>query len=90
MSSFTVNKMVMALALCMLLLGGFSFEAAGRISDDCHYSGQCVGDIDCTEHCTPQGYSHGSCKIRVFPSSTADPEIIHADYNMPGDCCCLH
>ncbi|KAI3996111.1 hypothetical protein MKX01_018180 [Papaver californicum] len=91
MSNLTATKMVVALALCLLLLGGFSVEAAGRVNDNCHYSGQCIGDIDCTEHCRSQGYSRGSCKIRVInPSSKVDLEVIDVDYNQPGDCCCLH
>ncbi|KAI3945120.1 hypothetical protein MKW92_007700 [Papaver armeniacum] len=89
MSNFNASKMVVALALCLLLLGVFSVEGA-RIDAACHYSGQCVGDIDCTEHCGSQGYSRGSCKIRVVPSSKVDQEIIHVDYDMPGNCCCLH
>ncbi|KAI3945122.1 hypothetical protein MKW92_007702 [Papaver armeniacum] len=78
-SNFSASKLVVALALCMLLSGGFSVEAAGRIND-----------YDCTGPCKSHGYSRGSCQIRIFPSSKVDPKTIHVDYDMPGKCCCLH
>ncbi|RZC91202.1 hypothetical protein C5167_027263 [Papaver somniferum] len=87
--NFSTSKLVVALALCMLLLGGFSVEAAGRINEVCRY-GQCLEDYDCTGPCKSHGYSRGSCQIRIFPSSKIDPKTIHVDYDMPGKCCCLH
>ncbi|KAI3930496.1 hypothetical protein MKW98_022145 [Papaver atlanticum] len=46
-------KIVMALALCLLLLGGFSAEAAGRIND------KCPGAKDCNSCCISLGYNPG-------------------------------
>ncbi|KAI3839533.1 hypothetical protein MKX03_024817 [Papaver bracteatum] len=87
-SYLSASKVVVALALCILLLGGFSVEAAGRIN--CCQYGQCLEDYDSTGPCKSHGYSHGSCEIRIFPSSKVDPKTIHVDYDMPGKCCCLH
>ncbi|KAI3945123.1 hypothetical protein MKW92_007703 [Papaver armeniacum] len=80
MSSFNASKMIVALALCLLLLGGFSVGGARTINADCHYYS------DCTRHCRVR-------IARLFPwivSSKVDQETIHVDYDMPGDYCCLH
>ncbi|KAI3930489.1 hypothetical protein MKW98_022138 [Papaver atlanticum] len=89
MSNFTASRITVALTLCLLLLRGFSVDAAGRISGDCHYLFQCEVDLTCNADCKSHGYSRGLCKIRGFPSSKVDPELIHIDYEQPGDCCCL-
>ncbi|MCL7038945.1 hypothetical protein MKW94_012398 [Papaver nudicaule] len=84
--------MVVALALCLLLLGGFSVDAAGRINGNCvHSTGKCLGDLDCSSQCRDQGYSSGSCTVKRSPSSKLDKEIrVNFDYQVPGDCCCLN
>ncbi|RZC91203.1 hypothetical protein C5167_027266 [Papaver somniferum] len=88
MSGLTASKMIMALALCLLLMSVLSVEAAGRINADCHKAGKCIDDGDCTRPCSYQGFSHGSCKILDLPSSKLHPKIIGVDYDMPGTCCC--
>ncbi|RZC85017.1 hypothetical protein C5167_047804 [Papaver somniferum] len=62
-------KIVMALALCLLLLGGFSAEAAGRINDgaaaaattaiQCVSPASCPGAKDCNSCCISLGYNPG-------------------------------
>ncbi|KAI3975191.1 hypothetical protein MKX01_020592 [Papaver californicum] len=65
-------KIVMALALCLLLLGGFSAEAAGRINAAAttittegvrvfcvHPEEKCPGIKDCNSCCTSLGYILG-------------------------------
>ncbi|KAI3945127.1 hypothetical protein MKW92_007707 [Papaver armeniacum] len=67
-------KIVMALALFLVLLGGFSAEAAGRINDVTtaigttagnlkifcvHPEEKCSGNKDCTVCCTSLGYWPG-------------------------------
>ncbi|MCL7043429.1 hypothetical protein MKW94_005015 [Papaver nudicaule] len=42
MSNFGASKMVVALALCLLLMGGFSVEAAGRINDYIFFFVRCT------------------------------------------------
>ncbi|KAI3945118.1 hypothetical protein MKW92_007698 [Papaver armeniacum] len=76
MSDLT-SKMVIALALCLLLIGA-----------DCHKAGKCIDDGDCTRPCTSQGFSRGSCKILDITSSKSHPKTIGVDYDMPGTCCC--
>ncbi|MCL7024861.1 hypothetical protein MKW94_007871 [Papaver nudicaule] len=85
MSNFTFSKMVVALALCSLLLGGFSVEAGGRINDNCWWLGECQSNEECNGACTTRGWSRGLCKNRIFPSSETN-----RDYHPTiGDCCCL-
>ncbi|KAI3965725.1 hypothetical protein MKX01_010682 [Papaver californicum] len=67
-SNFAITRIVVALILCLLFVGVFSYsvEAAGRINKgylDCHtvIEGRCVDDQDCTSLCKSKKYSDGKC-----------------------------
>ncbi|KAI3930497.1 hypothetical protein MKW98_022146 [Papaver atlanticum] len=70
-------KIVMALALCLLLLGGFSAEAAGRINERQQYqqkkikgscfrqADRCPSAKDCNSCCTSLGYNPGTTLLNL-------------------------
>ncbi|RZC62523.1 hypothetical protein C5167_024265 [Papaver somniferum] len=87
-SNFTTIRVIVALILCLLLLGSISYSveaSTGRITDgavssrevinfECTSEGNCVDDKDCTILCRSKKYSNGVC----------DPS-----YEAPlGVCCC--
>ncbi|KAI3859809.1 hypothetical protein MKX03_013684 [Papaver bracteatum] len=93
-SNFTTVRMIVALILCFLILGGVSYSveaAAGRINDGAvatreviNYKcttvieGRCVDDQDCTTLCRSEKYSGGICE-----PNDRDEEPL-------GLCCCLN
>ncbi|KAI3960198.1 hypothetical protein MKW98_016922 [Papaver atlanticum] len=93
-SNSTTNRMVVALFLCLLLLGGFSYSVeavAGSINDgeiaarevinsECTTirEGYCVNDQECAIHCRSMKYSGGKC----LPNDI--------DKEPFGICCCLN
>ncbi|KAI3960199.1 hypothetical protein MKW98_016923 [Papaver atlanticum] len=89
--NFTTIRMVVALILCLLLLGGVSYSieaAAGRINiatrEVINYKcttvieGRCVDDQDCTTLCRLEKYLSGICE-----PNDKDEEPL-------GLCCCLN
>ncbi|KAI3960196.1 hypothetical protein MKW98_016920 [Papaver atlanticum] len=80
-SSFTTTRMVVALFLCLSLLGGFSYfveVVALRINVYTVRKGYCVNDEDCDIHCRSMKCSGGIC----LPN-----DIVKEPF---GICCCLN
>ncbi|MCL7048847.1 hypothetical protein MKW94_002560 [Papaver nudicaule] len=89
MSNITASKMVVALALCLFLLGGCFVEATEKNDDVCHWIGECKNYGDCNATCTSHGYARAKCKNKIFPSSKTNAAVIHATVRDPGYCCCM-
>ncbi|KAI3934508.1 hypothetical protein MKW92_051088 [Papaver armeniacum] len=103
MSSFKATLLVVAMSLCLLLLGfSYSVEAAARPITDvaeaatnqqCDFRYYCLDEHDpgCNNTCIRIGYRGGNC---LLSGASSNPkEKIDVNYfkvvNL-GRCCCYH